>query len=90
MTPRLRTTWRTSWRPRTHCVKPIAHRALLVGHSRGGSAALAAAEQIPETVGVATIGAPFDQKNCSAEQIGSMKKALVVFHSPQDTVVGDR
>lgn len=62
--------------------------ALLVGHSRGGSAVLAAAEQIPETVGVATIGAPFDQKNCSAEQIGSMKKALVVFHSPQDDVVG--
>lgn len=62
--------------------------ALLVGHSRGGSAVLAAAEQIPETVGVATIGAPFDQKNCSAEQIGSMKKALVVFHSPQDKVVG--
>ncbi|UCF48521.1 MAG: alpha/beta fold hydrolase, partial [Myxococcales bacterium] len=62
--------------------------ALLIGHSRGGSAVLAAAEQIPETVGVATIGAPFDQKNCSAEQIGSMKKALVVFHSPQDKVVG--
>ena len=62
--------------------------ALLVGHSRGGSAVLAAAEQIPETVGVATIGAPFDQRHCSAEQIGSMKKALVVFHSPQDNVVG--
>ncbi len=102
--------------------------ALLVGHSLGGSAVLAAAGQIPEVVGVATIGAPFEakhvanlfhasldeieangkaevslggrpftirksfiedlQKNCSAERIGSMKKALLVFHSPQDNIVG--
>jgi putative redox protein len=102
--------------------------ALLVGHSLGGSGVLAAAGQIPEAVGVATIGAPFDpkhvarlfdasleeietsgqadvdlggrqftirksfledlQKNCNAERIGSLKKALVVFHSPQDDVVG--
>ncbi len=59
--------------------------ALLVGHSLGGSAVLAAASQIPETVGVATIGAPFEP---ITELIGSMKKALVVFHSPQDNVVG--
>jgi len=62
--------------------------ALLVGHSRGGSAVLAAAAEVPEVVGVATIGAPFDPRHCSAEQIGGMKKALVVFHSPQDDVVG--
>jgi len=64
-----------------------AYRAptLLVGHSLGGSAALAAASQIPEAVGVATIGAPFEP---TGEQIGNMKKALVVFHSPQDSVVG--
>jgi putative redox protein len=102
--------------------------ALLVGHSLGGSAVLAAAGQIPEAVGVVTIGAPFEpkhvvrlfdasleeiesngqadvnlggrqftirksflddlQKHCNAERIGSMKKALVVFHSPQDNVVG--
>jgi putative redox protein len=102
--------------------------ALLVGHSLGGSAVLAAAAQIPEAVGVATIGAPFEpqhvarlfdasleeiektgqaevdlggrqftirrsfiedlEKQCNAERIGSMKKALVVFHSPQDNVVG--
>jgi uncharacterized OsmC-like protein/fermentation-respiration switch protein FrsA (DUF1100 family) len=107
-----------------------AYRAptLLIGHSLGGSAVLAAAAQIPEAVGVATIGAPFEpkqvarlfdasleeiestgqadvelggrqftirksfiddlQKQCNAERIGSMKKALVVFHSPQDNVVG--
>jgi putative redox protein len=102
--------------------------ALLVGHSLGGSAVLAAARQIPEAVGVATIGAPFEpkhvarlfdtsvqeiedaghakvdiggrqftirksfledlQKHCNAERIGELKKALVVFHSPQDNVVG--
>ena len=37
--------------------------ALLVGHSLGGSGVLAAAGQIPEAVGVATIGAPFDPKH---------------------------
>ncbi len=101
--------------------------ALLIGHSLGGTAVLAAAEQIPEVVGVATIGAPFEpkhvarlfdasleeiestgqadvnlggrrftirksfledlEKHCNAERIGSLKKALVVFHSPQDNVV---
>ena len=34
--------------------------ALLVGHSLGGAAVLAAAAQIPEAEAVATIGAPFD------------------------------
>ena len=38
------------------------HRApaILVGHSLGGAAVLAAAREIPEAVAVATIGAPFD------------------------------
>jgi putative redox protein len=38
------------------------HRApdILVGHSLGGAAVLAAAARIPEAVGVATIGAPAD------------------------------
>ena len=38
------------------------HRApeILVGHSLGGAAVLAAAPRIPESVGVATIAAPFD------------------------------
>ncbi|OQW78313.1 MAG: osmotically inducible protein C [Proteobacteria bacterium ST_bin13] len=34
--------------------------AILVGHSLGGAAVIAAAEQIPETTAVVTIGAPFD------------------------------
>lgn len=102
--------------------------ALLIGHSLGGSAVLAAAREIPEPVGVATIGAPFDPEHvaqlfgssleeiestgeavvdlggrpfkirekfledlrnqCNAERIGDLKKALVLFHSPQDNVVG--
>lgn len=33
---------------------------ILVGHSLGGAAVLAAAGQVPEVAGVATIGAPFD------------------------------
>ena len=39
-----------------------AHQApkLLVGHSLGGAAVLAAADRIPEAVAVATIAAPFD------------------------------
>jgi uncharacterized OsmC-like protein/alpha/beta superfamily hydrolase len=34
--------------------------AILIGHSLGGAAVLAAAHRIPEAVAVATIGAPFD------------------------------
>jgi putative redox protein len=39
-----------------------AHRApkILIGHSLGGAAVLAAADRIPEAVAVATIAAPFD------------------------------
>ncbi len=39
-----------------------AHRApkILIGHSLGGAAVLAAAQRVPEAVAVATIGAPFD------------------------------
>lgn len=33
---------------------------ILIGHSLGGAAVLAAAAQIPETAAIATIGAPFD------------------------------
>ena len=33
---------------------------ILVGHSLGGAAVLAAAEQIPESAAVSTIGAPYD------------------------------
>jgi putative redox protein len=38
----------------------VAAPKILVGHSLGGAAVLAAAAQVPEAVTVATIGAPFD------------------------------
>jgi len=37
--------------------------ALMIGHSLGGAATLAAAPQVPECVAVATIGAPFDPEH---------------------------
>jgi len=39
---------------------------LLVGHSLGGTAALAAARKIPSLTGVATIGSPFDPWHAAA------------------------
>src|SRR5438309_5411987 len=48
-------------------VAAAAHRrttyrapAILIGHSLGGTAMLAAAQKIPETLAVATIGSPYD------------------------------
>ena len=101
---------------------------LLVGHSLGGAAVLAAAGEIPEAKAVATVGAPADPAHVAhnfkadigrieaegaaevrlagrtftirrqflediegqrlAERIGSMKKALIVFHAPLDATVG--
>jgi putative redox protein len=40
--------------------------ALLVGHSLGGAAVLAAAARVPEAVGVVTIGAPFDPRQLTS------------------------
>lgn len=39
--------------------------ALLIGHSLGGAAVLAAAERVPDAVGVCTIGAPADPGHVS-------------------------
>jgi len=101
---------------------------LLIGHSLGGAAVLAAAGDIPEAVAVATIGAPADPAHVAhnftparaeieakgeAEvmlagrvfrikkqflddiaarkleaDIGNLRKALMVFHAPQDQIVG--
>jgi putative redox protein len=101
--------------------------ALLVGHSLGGSAILAAARRVPEAVAVATIGSPFDpahvlhlikdkeavERDGEAEvniggrpfrirrqfledisgsklggDVANLGKALLVMHSPRDSVVG--
>lgn len=106
------------------------HRAapsLLIGHSLGGAAVLAAAHLIPEAVGVVTIGAPADPDHVKqilrddldtieregrgrvvlagreftiekqfledldqhrmSESIHRLGKALLIFHSPSDTIV---
>lgn len=102
--------------------------ALLVGHSLGGAAVLAAASAIPEARAVAAIAAPADPAHVVAHfassraeiertgeaevdlagrrfrikkqflddiegqrlerAVGSLKKALLVFHGPRDQVVG--
>ncbi len=101
--------------------------SILIGHSLGGAAVLAAAKRIPEAAAVATIGAPAEPKHIQhlladdvdeieskgeaevslagrtfrirkqflddiasqdlATAIASMRKALLVLHSPIDDVV---
>jgi len=101
--------------------------SLLVGHSLGGAAVLAAAAQLPEAVAVATINAPADPAHVVglfaprrdeieaageaevvlggrtfrirreflvdiegqklAHAIGTLRRALIVFHAPRDAVV---
>lgn len=57
---------------------------LLIGHSLGGAAVLAAAGEIAEAVAVATIAAPADGL---AASVHAMRKALLLFHAPLDAVV---
>jgi uncharacterized OsmC-like protein/alpha/beta superfamily hydrolase len=101
--------------------------SLLIGHSLGGAAVLAAAHAMPEVQGVVTIAAPADPEHVvkqfackteeineagvaevqlagrpftikkqflkdladqyQSEKIASLKKALLVFHSPVDATV---
>jgi uncharacterized OsmC-like protein/alpha/beta superfamily hydrolase len=111
-----------------HLRDMLAAPAILIGHSLGGAAVLAAAHRIPEARAVVTIAAPFDpahvvglfsdrvaeiedkgevevtlagrsfhisksliddiaQQNLSAH-IAELHKALLVFHSPTDDLVG--
>lgn len=102
--------------------------AIVIGHSFGGTAALMAAQDLPECKAIATIGSPYDTRHIIhqfADQIeeivqegeaqvllagrpfvikeqflddvanqdmgaaiAGLKCALMVFHSPQDRVVG--
>jgi putative redox protein len=101
---------------------------ILIGHSLGGAAMLAAAGEIPEAVAVATIGAPAEPAHVAhlfqeatpeieargeaevllagrpfrikkqfledisgqtlSAAVGSLRKALLVFHAPRDQTVG--
>ena len=102
--------------------------AILVGHSLGGAAVLAAAADVPEARAVVTIAAPCDPSHVTglfkdrldeigakgevevalagrpfrisrtfvgdiaeqklAERIASLRRALLIFHSPTDEIVG--
>jgi uncharacterized OsmC-like protein/alpha-beta hydrolase superfamily lysophospholipase len=102
--------------------------AILVGHSLGGAAVLAAASGVPEARAVVTIAAPCDPGHVTglfkdrldeigakgevevalagrpfrisrgfvndvaeqklAERIANLRKALLIFHSPTDEIVG--
>jgi uncharacterized OsmC-like protein/fermentation-respiration switch protein FrsA (DUF1100 family) len=102
--------------------------AILIGHSLGGAAVLAAAADVPEAHAVVTIAAPCDPAHVTglfkdrldeigakgevevalagrpfrisrafvddvaeqklAERIADLRKALLIFHSPTDEIVG--
>ena len=110
-----------------HLRKTYEAPKLLIGHSLGGAAILAAAPQVPEALAVATVGAPADPGHVQhlfqdarpeieakgeaevllagrqfrikkqfledieghklAGSIGSLRKALLVFHAPRDATV---
>lgn len=101
---------------------------ILIGHSLGGAAVLAAAAEIPEARALTTLGAPFEPKHVEdlivegkerilaageaqvdiggrpltlrrqfledlarqdpAKHIGALNKALLILHSPRDSIVG--
>lgn len=99
---------------------------ILIGHSLGGAAVLAAADRIPEARALATLGSPYDPRHVEhlirnkeellakgeatvdiggrpfhvrreflddlerhdpSKTIGALRKALLILHSPQDTIV---
>jgi uncharacterized OsmC-like protein/alpha/beta superfamily hydrolase len=102
--------------------------SLLIGHSLGGAAVLAAAHHVPDAIGVVTIGAPASAVHVThnfaanvadivekgtaevtlagrkftitkqflddleeqkfLDELGSLKKALLVCHAPRDEYVG--
>ena len=112
----------------THLREHFAAPALLIGHSLGGAAVLAAARHIEEVRAVCTIAAPSDPEHVKGlltgevgeieargvatvdiagrqfrikkqflddlgeqnlgEELGALRKALLVFHSPVDEIVG--
>jgi uncharacterized OsmC-like protein/alpha/beta superfamily hydrolase len=58
---------------------------LLIGHSLGGAAVLAARHRIPEVRAVATIAAPADSDDApQADRVANLDAALLVLHSPTD------
>ena len=111
-----------------HLRKVQGAPAILIGHSLGGAAVLAAAHRIPDSRAVVTIAAPFDPAHVTGlfkehiekireqgevevqlagrpfrikreflddivekklqECLTNLRKALLIFHSPTDNIVG--
>jgi putative redox protein len=71
----------------------LAAPSVLVGHSLGGAAVLAIADQVPEARAVVTLATPAeaaqDQLDGQAQRqrIAASRRALLVIHSPDDEVV---
>lgn len=66
----------------------FAAPALLIGHSLGGAAVIAAAEHVPEAKAVVTIGAPFDPAHV-LHQLGD-QVAAVRAQGTADVTIGGR
>ncbi len=62
--------------------------AILIGHSLGGAAVLAAAARVPEAVAVATIGAPADPAHVS--RLMAAQKAEIESEGEAEVVLGGR
>jgi uncharacterized OsmC-like protein/alpha/beta superfamily hydrolase len=67
-----------------------AHQApkILIGHSLGGAAVLAAARRVPEAVAVATIGAPFDPAH--AVRLFAPLRAEIEASGEAEVILGGR
>jgi uncharacterized OsmC-like protein/alpha/beta superfamily hydrolase len=66
----------------------MAAPSILVGHSLGGAAVLAIAARVPEARAVVTLATPADAGDLALRQrIATLRRALLVIHSPDDEVV---
>jgi uncharacterized OsmC-like protein/alpha-beta hydrolase superfamily lysophospholipase len=75
----------------------LAAPSILIGHSLGGAAVLAIADQVPEARAVVTLATPADPAQAAGlgqiggqaqrQRIATLRRALLVIHSPDDEVV---
>jgi putative redox protein len=80
-----------------HLRSTVAAPSILVGHSLGGAAVLAIAALVPEARAVVTLAAPADAAQVAdlgqigvlaqRQRIATLRRALLVIHSPNDEVV---
>ncbi len=75
----------------------LAAPSILIGHSFGGAAVLAIADQVPEARGVVTLATPAEGAQVAGlgqiggqaqrQRIAALGRPLLVIHSPEDEVV---